>query len=824
MKKSWIFSALLLVILFTGCHSDTKKDASPSLLKLIPAKTAGFIHSKDFSDLAEKLNAHSFIAENESLPLFDFFREAYKPISEISSAKTGILTLSMVGRDEIAITLISESDQQAKDSIALEFKESFTYNGEEVKAYGYEGKDFYHVQVKNYRITGNSKLVVENMIRLAKENLEPNPNLKRIFNSGTAKKNTLYLNFPELLHVYQASTPQNKSAIQEDFTNWMALDLAISPASLRLSGITLPEERDFLALLKETKPQKNELSLVTPISAIGTISFTFDDFSKVKDKLSFYRKEDYPEIDTDLFDAVSEMGQVFMTDGTAFVLKSKETEETTHWINVQGREKHKTHRGHDIFRFSKPGFFFQALQPLIKVQNLGFYAQVDNFYLFAGTETVLENLLSNYENGTVLAKSESYKKLEKKLDEKSTVLLTGSTPNLLKTLSKKVAENHTEAFERAKTLNYHHQAIQFINHDNFAYINGVFMDTQEASTSKSGVEIGRIKPGENFKNGPWYFINWRTKHYDIALQGESNTLYVFGENGQLRWKRQLDGPILGAPHTLDIYQNGRKQMAFVTPQTFYIIDREGNVVKPFNKTFKNTITQPLAVFDYNNNGRFRFIIVQDNHLTMLDKGLNTVKGFEFTTAKSKVLQTPKHFRFGNKDYLVIPEESGQLNILNPRGETRVAVNEKIDFSNNEWYVNNSLFTSTDKKGNLIQIDQQGHIKRKNLKLDERHKLAATGNTVVTFSGNKLTIKDKSSNLDYGQYTHPRIFYIGDKLYITITDAQNNKVYLFDSDSKLLPGFPVYGSAEADLQNRDAQGSLELIVKGEEDSLLIYEVK
>src|SRR5699024_3386961 len=164
---------------------------------------------------------------------------------------------------------------------------------------------------------------------------------------------------------------------------------------------------------------------------------------------------------------------------------------------------------------------------------------------------------------------------------------------------------------------------------------------------------------------------------------------------------------------IDIYQNKRIQMAFTTPQTFYIIDREGNVVKPFNKTFKNTITQPLAVFDYSNNGTFRFIITQDNKLTMLDKNLKTVKGFELTSTKSSILQTPKHFRMGSKDYIVIPEESGKLHILNPRGQTRVKVDRNIDFSTNEWFVYEDLFTSTDKKGQLVQIDQKGGMNFKN---------------------------------------------------------------------------------------------------------------
>ena len=89
--------------------------------------------------------------------------------------------------------------------------------------------------------------------------------------------------------------------------------------------------------------------------------------------------------------------------------------------------------------------------------------------------------------------------------------------------------------------------------------------------------------------------------------------------------------------------------------------------------------------------------------------------------------------------------------------------------------------------------------------------------------NKLRIKDRIIELDYGSYSKPKIFYINDKIYVTVTDLQAQKVYLFDSQAKLLPNFPVYGSSQIVLDKIDTDDNLEFITKGESNSILIYKI-
>ncbi|HET7360534.1 MAG TPA: ribonuclease HII, partial [Salinimicrobium sp.] len=302
-----------------------------------------------------------------------------------------------------------------------------------------------------------------------------------------------------------------------------------------------------------------------------------------------------------------------------------------------------------------------------------------------------------------------------------------------------------------------------------------------------------------------------------------NTLYLISNEGEIFWKKDLDFRILGKIKQVDLYRNGRIQLAFATPHSIHIIDRDGNTVPPFPLEFEDKITQPLAVFDYDSNRKYRFLVVQGKDVFMYNSEGERVTGFTFTEAENEIIKVPKHIRLGPKDYILIAEESGKLNILSRTGKIRVPVEEHFKFSENEWYEYENRFVSTNSEGELLKIDQKGNISEANLNASAEIKIAATAHTLVSLSENKLTINGKTISLDYGLYTQPQIFYLNDKIYVSTTDTQSHRVFLFDGNAQIIPGFPVYGNSKIDLGNADSDANLELAVQGEENAFIIYEI-
>lgn len=207
---------------------------------------------------------------------------------------------------------------------------------------------------------------------------------------------------------------------------------------------------------------------------------------------------------------------------------------------------------------------------------------------------------------------------------------------------------------------------------------------------------------------------------------------------------------------------------------------------------------------------------------MYDVGGKIVSGFTFKSANNTIFCQPKHFRMGGKDYLTFKTED-KLYILDRRGHTRIVPKTSSKFSEEAVYLYNNKFTTTTSAGNLITIDTKGNTAITNLNLSDKHHVYTTSKTLVTLSDNILTIKGRPVELEFGTYSRPIIFYLNDKIYVSVTDVQAQKIYLFDSQAKSIPNFPVYGSAQIDLGNIDKDRNLEFVTTGDDNTIILYKM-
>ena len=93
-----------------------------------------------------------------------------------------------------------------------------------------------------------------------------------------------------------------------------------------------------------------------------------------------------------------------------------------------------------------------------------------------------------------------------------------------------------------------------------------------------------------------------------------------------------------------------------------------------------------------------------------------------------------------------------------------------------------------------------------------------GNIKVTLDDNLLRINGKLTELPLGLYTKPQIFSISRNSYVTITETQEKKVYVFDKNGNPLNGFPVYGTSAATMGEANPKN---LVVKGEANNVVYY---
>jgi hypothetical protein len=318
---------------------------------------------------------------------------------------------------------------------------------------------------------------------------------------------------------------------------------------------------------------------------------------------------------------------------------------------------------------------------------------------------------------------------------------------------------------------------------------------------------------------PKLVTNYISKEKEIITQDNLNNLYLISNSGELIWEKQLKSRIIGEIFQIDLYKNGRLQYAFNTENSFIILDKNGNTVKKINHKKKSS--QGLAIFDYDNIKNYRFLTNSGGDIQMLDSKLKRVNGFNKKNIKSKISNPPKHFRIGSKDYLIINTEK-QLYITDRRGNIRVKIPENLNVSGQEIFINQNSFITIDRFNNLVRIDVNGKISKKPLPLETSYLITANNNNLVTISENIVTINDKIIELPFGNYTSPKIFKIKNQDFISITDKDQEKIYLFDSKTNLIDNFPIFGTNSIDF-SINKKGKKFISSSGESNEVLVYSI-
>jgi hypothetical protein len=255
-----------------------------------------------------------------------------------------------------------------------------------------------------------------------------------------------------------------------------------------------------------------------------------------------------------------------------------------------------------------------------------------------------------------------------------------------------------------------------------------------------------------------------------------------------------------------------------------VLDRDGREVKPFPKDFPGGNLGPLAVFDYEGNRNYRLVVTQGRKVFMFDGRGQNVSGFKFREAASPVISPPKHIRIGSRDYLVFQLENGELKILNRVGDPRIRVKERFEFSSNPVFLYRDGFAFTERNGNLVRIDTRGRVSRTALNLNQEHGMDATTKTLAIMDDNRLQVKGNKRELELGVYTRPRIFYLFDIIYVSVTDLQSQQVFLFRSTGTPVSGFPVEGSGLPDMADMDEGRNPELVVPYRENAIRVYRIR
>lgn len=165
----------------------------------------------------------------------------------------------------------------------------------------------------------------------------------------------------------------------------------------------------------------------------------------------------------------------------------------------------------------------------------------------------------------------------------------------------------------------------------------------------------------------------------ILVQDNEHRLHAIGSTGKLMWTRELDGPMLGEALQVDRFKNGKLQVVLSTPGHVHMIDRNGKDVEGWPVAVKDKCSGPAAVFDYEGNKDYRFVVpTEEGGLLNLMPDGKPVQGWAPARLATYTDQPARHLRVKNNDFVFVADHSGSLLLLDRKGAVRHKPKSRID--------------------------------------------------------------------------------------------------------------------------------------------------
>ena len=806
MIRKWV-GIILLIISLTSCEQEMNDNNL--MFSLIPNESKIVIQINDLDYIK------SFITNNELFSNTYFSRDSLNNlINRINideSKNSGLLSFSTYGKNNVAITFISKKN--FSDSLKMQNNESYKYNKYEI----FKQNSFYKTYLDQTVVSSSSDIIIENIIRNYNSN-------KRGINDPDFYDIILSANKTEPINIFIDSKLDGFS--KEFFrsiefyplvkSSWKNFDLSRSNEDIRLTGITRINDsiKSKLSILKNLNPKSLETDKVIPNNFESFFSFTITDSNSFIKNYQNYL--DANNLENHYIEDIKNINEItFLKDQEKSVILNLLDPELINALSFSDSINYSN----KIFNLNIPNDLKDLLHLFDENINLKFGILIDSFIILSGSRNQLKKILTSYDNRRTLINDINYQKNKESSLNKYSFLWMA---NIKRIKQDPLFNNST--YKNLDSNIYPFIKLEGLVDKKLTLINFYIEKTKRRESSGDIYNELIVSNNNKIITPPKWLKNHRNNEYDFAYQDSENFLYLYSNKGDLYWKKKLSSEIIGEIQQVDLYKNERLQMAFRTFDKFYIIDRNGSIVKPFEISIDNSNNiNALSIFDYEDDNNYRFLISQDNYMKMYDSKGNSVTGFNPENLNSNIINPPVHIRVEEKDYILVQLKNEQLKILNRRGKDRISVKQNINFSKNNFFQYMNLFTTTDINGNLIQIDMNGNVVKNNYSLEGNNTIEIKMDNILFHSGNTISINGKTIKIPEGRYTKPKLFNYKDLLYITITDEKESKVYLYNKEGNLVSGFPIKGINLVDIIDADNDGKIELITQLDERSVISYEI-
>jgi hypothetical protein len=331
------------------------------------------------------------------------------------------------------------------------------------------------------------------------------------------------------------------------------------------------------------------------------------------------------------------------------------------------------YNGKLIRRLNETNLFGLLLGDIFKTMNNPYYMQLDNIIVFSTSPDALIDYFTEIANEKYLVRDvQFYDNLENHFSTSTNVLFHTDFKEGNETwrLLDSVKGNLLRDVLFMKNTSSFTYSLSCKEHDLF-YSQALLK--YKGSSSSATNTIWDVSFDTLLQNTPHIIDNHLTGTKNIVIQDRANVLHSLSATGKTEFTVPIKEKIVGEIVNVDIHNNGKKQLLFVTPTKLHIIDLKGKYVSGFPVPLNATATSTPAAYDYESDGNYRILIPCGKKILNYNKEGKPVTGFLFSGLPANITQAPEFQRIDGKDYLFICDEAGNVKLTDRKGIDRYEV-------------------------------------------------------------------------------------------------------------------------------------------------------
>jgi len=654
------------------------------------------------------------------------------------------------------------------------------------------------------------------------------------------------------------------------------VDMNLRPEGVMLNGFTYPKDTaaHYLNLFTAQQPQSISFPSVLPAN---TASFSFFGINDILAFYSDYKKhlkkindlERYEQevkninttYDVDIeLSMFSWMGNEFgmcitepkttkFSENTFAVFKARRTELASDLLSglvkslsaKQGEAETEVYQEYTITNINLPEVLPRLFGSTFEGMKSTYYTIIGDYVVFGNDIPAVKNFINYYISDKTLGKDVYFASFSENLSSTFNVFAFSNpsrSHNIIDSyVNRETSKRLTESEETIKK--FEGIALQLSSNGNAFYTNMYMKYDEEYSDTRANVFETKLDTTVSGK--PVFLKNAFSGENEVFVQDEANNVYLLGSMGNILWKKQIPEKITSEIYQVDAYKNGKLQILFGTTNFIYLIDRKGEDVEKFPVELESPATCPLTVYDYDGKRDYRlFVACKNKKIYCLDAKGETVKGWSFKKINETVSQPILHVRAGGKDFIVIAEDDGKINLLDRRGSSKEKVKQKTLFSGSKLQAfskaTNPSVAFTDSTGKVYIVSMNGKVETITPKEFSAQHLFVYGDMngdnapELIFSDlNEIsvyTIKGQALfNYKFEfQSTLPPVIaetWEGERLGAVCNGS--SEIYLFNIKGEVEEDFPLSGSTLFDITPGNKE-TPDLLVAGQGNTVFIYPVE